>query len=67
MTDNCPICKGEGWVCENHRDQPWGDGDSCCGGAGSPCEWCNPCDAQTPPRMPPGHVEIWNVNKGTVQ
>lgn len=35
----CTICKGEGWVCENHPDLPWQhDG---CGGAGDPC-CCNP-------------------------
>jgi hypothetical protein len=36
----CKICKGSGWVCENHQDVEWGDGDKCCGGAGMPCE-CN--------------------------
>lgn len=34
----CKICKGSGWVCENHQDVNWGD--KCCGGAGMPCE-CN--------------------------
>lgn len=36
----CPICLGEGWVCENHDDKPWGYGEACCGGAGMPCR-CN--------------------------
>ncbi len=39
----CKICKGEGFVCENHPKIAWGYGDNCCGGAGSPCE-CNPID-----------------------
>jgi hypothetical protein len=35
---NCDDCF---WVCENHADQPWGEGDECCGGAGMPCPVCN--------------------------
>lgn len=36
---DCPICKGTGWVCEEHPDKPWEhDG---CGGAGGRCV-CNP-------------------------
>lgn len=38
MTD-CKICDGMGWVCEEHRDQPWEHDD--CGGAGAACV-CNP-------------------------
>jgi hypothetical protein len=35
---NCPICGGEGWVCENHRDLPWGaSGDAQTCGAGPRC------------------------------
>lgn len=37
----CANCDGEGWVCENHPEVPWFDGEGCCGGAGSPCA-CNP-------------------------
>jgi hypothetical protein len=40
---NCPICGGEGWVCENHRDLPWeasGHAQTC--GAGVPCPRCQP-------------------------
>lgn len=37
----CANCDGEGWVCEDHPEVPWQDGDGCCGGAGSPCA-CNP-------------------------
>lgn len=38
---NCQICKDQLWVCENHNDKPWNDGEpGCCGGAGSPCT-CN--------------------------
>ncbi len=37
----CPVCEDTGWVCENHNDKPWKDGDGCgCGGAGEPCS-CN--------------------------
>ncbi len=39
--DDCPRCKGEGWVCESHEQIAWGDGDGCGGGAGAPCI-CNP-------------------------
>lgn len=40
----CPICGGEGWVCENHPDKPWETGtkyDCQCGGAGMPCRCTN--------------------------
>ncbi len=33
----CANCDGTGWVCEDHPEVPWLDGESCCGGAGSPC------------------------------
>ena len=39
LTDpNCPICQGEGWVCEDHPTQRWYDGHGCCGGPGMPCK-----------------------------
>lgn len=38
---DCPVCLGEGWVCEEHDLTAWGDGDECCGAAGMPCK-CNP-------------------------
>jgi hypothetical protein len=39
----CERCSGDFWVCENHPDRPWRDGDGCsCGGAGEPCPDCNP-------------------------
>jgi hypothetical protein len=42
----CKYCRGQGWVCENHQDVPWDDGDqSCCGGAGMPCR----CNTDSPP------------------
>lgn len=45
----CTICDGQGWVCENHPDKPWGDGLSCpCGGAGAPCV-CHPAQAAGSP------------------
>jgi hypothetical protein len=38
LLKECHICKGEKWVCENHADKAWGDGDGCpCGGAGMEC------------------------------
>lgn len=38
----CKICEDEGWVCENHRTEPWRGGEQeCCGGAGAPCI-CHP-------------------------
>lgn len=35
--DTCPVCHGDRWVCEDHPNKPWRDGDGCCGGAGMPC------------------------------
>lgn len=41
--ERCLRCDGEGWVCENHPDQPWyGGTPDCCGGAGAPCPDCSP-------------------------
>lgn len=51
---NCPHCKGTGWVCEQHSDQPMGhDG---CLGPGMPCELCAP-DGELP-GLPPGFVPV---------
>lgn len=47
MNPNCPQCRGEGWVCEQHPDRPWSDGKGCCGAPGKPCA-CNPA-ALNPP------------------
>lgn len=33
----CSVCRGGGSVCEEHPDQPWEEGDGCCGAAGMPC------------------------------
>lgn len=39
---HCTVCKGQGWVCENHQTIAWNEGyPPCCGGAGAPCV-CNP-------------------------
>lgn len=38
---SCPACAGEGIVCEEHPDRPWGDGDGCCGAPGAPCPLFN--------------------------
>ncbi len=63
----CKRCDGLGWVCENHTDRPWRDGgsdraDACDCGAGAPCEVCNPCDRDHPPRMI--GTPIWDINGG---
>ncbi len=42
--EDCPICNGTGWVCENHMDKPWGQNKvlgECDCGAGKNCK-CNP-------------------------
>jgi hypothetical protein len=36
----CLRCEGEGWVCENHPDQPW-QGPHACQCGGMPCLYCN--------------------------
>ena len=54
----CANCDGEGWVCENHPEVPWLDGDGCCGGAGAPCS-CNP-DGE----FPPGTTVICDLKSG---
>lgn len=55
----CNKCEGEGWVCEDHPDVPWGDGMGhsyiastmtgdrkfLCEAAGMPCE----CNKAQPP------------------
>lgn len=33
----CLICKDDGWVCENHPKQAYGDGTECCGSPGMHC------------------------------
>lgn len=58
--DACTNCKDEGWVCENHPDHPWNEGDpSCCGGAGAPCA-CNKIN-------PPWWYVPWWRRKATIQ
>jgi hypothetical protein len=37
MNPNCPICRGIGWVCENHPEKPWDLELGCVCGAGAPC------------------------------
>lgn len=61
----CKTCKGERWVCENHRHAPWNEKllDGCECGAGAPCDDCNNFDA---PQNPPEFSEIVSVQKGTV-
>jgi hypothetical protein len=55
---NCKLCKGAGWVCENHLDVPWVNGNECCGGAGAPCV-CNP-DGE----LPDGFI-VYSAVEGT--
>lgn len=56
----CPTCLGEGWVCENHPEQPWNEGEpACCGGAGVPCA----CNSGWPPAMPPGTEILWRAGE----
>ena len=47
----CKSCDGTGWVCEFHKDRPWGESPRACdcGGAGAPCPACNdPEDGEQP-------------------
>lgn len=53
MSETCPNCGGERWVCENHPDKAW-NAQGCECGAGMPCRICNPCTREIPPAMPPG-------------
>ena len=63
----CKICKGYGWVCADHPDVPWDEGQGCgCGAEGMKCV-CNPQAA-----MPPGteflrdvHVPLQDVTTTT--
>ena len=50
----CEICQGEGWVCENHPEIKWNNGNGHlkqfkfyeqCFGAGMPCK----CNTAQPP------------------
>lgn len=65
MSDkHCEICKGEGWVCEEHEDQAWNEGHGHgykvntmsgerifkCYAAGKPCQ----CNKHDPPWRHPG-------------
>lgn len=46
LSPDCAKCRGAGWLCEIHPDQPFPHDD--CPGPGDPCS-CNPEQA-----MPPG-------------
>jgi hypothetical protein len=48
MNPNCPICRGIGWVCENHPEKPWDLELGCVCGAGAPCK-CNETDGVDEP------------------
>jgi hypothetical protein len=45
MNKNCPICRGIGWVCENHPKKPYDEELGCICGEGIPCS----CNDSTPP------------------
>jgi hypothetical protein len=56
VTKPCAVCDDTGWVCEAHPDRPSDifskRFDACqCGGAGMPCETCNPSDKDHRPDM----------------
>ena len=39
MDQDCPHCRGLGWVCENHPRMAWSDdAEGCQCGAGMPCD-----------------------------
>jgi len=38
MKNDCPNCKGLGWVCQNHPRQAWSDRCGCTCGAGMLCK-----------------------------
>jgi hypothetical protein len=61
----CPVCKGERWVCENHADKPWNKTDDGCEcGAGMPCEMCNGHHSRlVAPQWPPGTTVICDFTK----
>ncbi len=44
---NCKVCRDTGWVHEDDDMRSY-DGSK---GVGQPCEWCNPCDKDNPPRF----------------
>ena len=39
---DCPVCEGEGIVCEEHPTVRWRDGDGCCGAPGMACPTAMP-------------------------
>jgi hypothetical protein len=48
MNRACSICRGVGWVCENHTDKAWDVDLGCVCGAGAPCK-CNEADGVDEP------------------
>lgn len=50
---DCPICGGDGWVCDAHPLTKWG---TCCGEPGVPCR-CNPAE-----KMPPDVSEVYEID-----
>ncbi len=59
MSDKCKACSGEAWVCEDHPEKPWQDGD-CCGAAGAACPTCN----EDGSKLPEGMEVIWKSDAG---
>lgn len=61
----CKSCRDMFWVCENHPEIPsYGDPkrDCPCGGAGTPCKKCNPCDDEHPMKFHKGFEIIDEVS-----
>jgi hypothetical protein len=63
MSDLCPVCKGERWVCEDHKDKPWNN-EGCMCSAGVPCI----CNRGEIVENPPGFVVTCSIYAdGTLQ
>lgn len=60
----CPICKGSGWVCENHRDRSWPDECDC--GAGAPCV-CNTHADFIAGEMPDNPPDVTGIMKSVIR
>lgn len=58
----CVNCDDQNWVCEAHPNKPWEQGDRAChcGAPGIPCDMCNPCDKDNPPRELAGSTIVLN-------